>query len=194
MKAIYSSETSVDFQRTTRCYIPEDRTLYTYNHRSESLNACRKTVNSAFPAVFPILNAINFSSTRITLICLWCCVRLWWHSTPIVPCMCWLQVVLFLATDECQQQSLCVTCRHVRNKCSFRRAPWDPESLVESLNIKTEPISLPVRGIYIYFFRSGLWFILYPFFFSFSKLVLLFAKNYILSFHSFVIYLLSFLK
>jgi hypothetical protein len=28
MEATYSSETSVDFQRTTRRYIPEDRTLY----------------------------------------------------------------------------------------------------------------------------------------------------------------------
>jgi hypothetical protein len=27
MEATYSSETSVDFQRTTRCYFPEDRTL-----------------------------------------------------------------------------------------------------------------------------------------------------------------------
>jgi hypothetical protein len=33
MKAIFSSETSVDFQRTTRRYIPEDRTLQVeYSH------------------------------------------------------------------------------------------------------------------------------------------------------------------
>jgi hypothetical protein len=35
MKVTYSSETSVDFQRTTRCCIPEDRTLH--KHRYESL-------------------------------------------------------------------------------------------------------------------------------------------------------------
>jgi hypothetical protein len=32
MEATCSSETSVDFQRTTRRYIPEDRTLHTNNY------------------------------------------------------------------------------------------------------------------------------------------------------------------
>jgi hypothetical protein len=36
MEVTYSSETSVDFQRTTRRYIPEERTLH--NHRCENLN------------------------------------------------------------------------------------------------------------------------------------------------------------
>jgi hypothetical protein len=35
MEAICSSETSVDFQRATRPYIPEDRILH--NHRCENL-------------------------------------------------------------------------------------------------------------------------------------------------------------
>jgi hypothetical protein len=35
MEAIFSSETSVDFQRTIRRYIPEDGTLH--NHRCEKL-------------------------------------------------------------------------------------------------------------------------------------------------------------
>jgi hypothetical protein len=35
MEATCSSQTSVDFQRTTRRYIPEDRTLH--NHRCENL-------------------------------------------------------------------------------------------------------------------------------------------------------------
>jgi hypothetical protein len=35
MEATCSSETSVDFQRTTRRYIPEDKTLH--NHRCENL-------------------------------------------------------------------------------------------------------------------------------------------------------------
>jgi hypothetical protein len=35
MEAICSSETSVDFQRITRRYIPEDSTLH--NHRCENL-------------------------------------------------------------------------------------------------------------------------------------------------------------
>jgi hypothetical protein len=37
MEAICSSEASVDFQRTTRCYIPEDSILY--NHRCENLKS-----------------------------------------------------------------------------------------------------------------------------------------------------------
>jgi hypothetical protein len=37
MEAICSSETSADFQRTTRCYIPEDSTLH--NHRCENLKS-----------------------------------------------------------------------------------------------------------------------------------------------------------
>jgi hypothetical protein len=35
MKAIYYAETSVDFERTTRRYIAQDRTLH--NHRCENL-------------------------------------------------------------------------------------------------------------------------------------------------------------
>jgi hypothetical protein len=37
MEAIFSSETSVDFQRTTRRYIPEGSTLH--NHRCENLKS-----------------------------------------------------------------------------------------------------------------------------------------------------------
>jgi hypothetical protein len=37
MEAIFSSETSVDFQRITRRYIPEDGTLL--NHRCENLES-----------------------------------------------------------------------------------------------------------------------------------------------------------
>jgi hypothetical protein len=37
MEAICSSETSVDFQRTTRRYIPEDSNIY--NHRCENLKS-----------------------------------------------------------------------------------------------------------------------------------------------------------
>jgi hypothetical protein len=37
MKTIFSSKTPVDFQRTTRRYIPEDRTLH--NHRCENLKS-----------------------------------------------------------------------------------------------------------------------------------------------------------
>jgi hypothetical protein len=37
MEAIYSSETLVDFQGTTRRYIPENSTLH--NHRCESLKS-----------------------------------------------------------------------------------------------------------------------------------------------------------
>jgi hypothetical protein len=37
MKATFSSETSVSFQRTTRRYMPEHRTLH--NHRRENLKS-----------------------------------------------------------------------------------------------------------------------------------------------------------
>jgi hypothetical protein len=37
MEAMFSSETLVDFHRTTWRYIPEDRTLY--NHRCENLES-----------------------------------------------------------------------------------------------------------------------------------------------------------
>jgi hypothetical protein len=39
MEATYSSETSVDFQRTTWRYIPEEITLY--NIRCENLKSCK---------------------------------------------------------------------------------------------------------------------------------------------------------
>jgi hypothetical protein len=40
MEAVSSSETSVDFQPTTQCYITEDNTLH--NHRCENLKSCKK--------------------------------------------------------------------------------------------------------------------------------------------------------
>jgi hypothetical protein len=46
MEAIYSSESSVDFQRATLSYIPEDSTLH--NHRCENLKP--HTVLSKFVA------------------------------------------------------------------------------------------------------------------------------------------------
>jgi hypothetical protein len=48
METIFSSETSVDFQRTTRSYIPEDSTLR--NHRCENLNS--KDFNFTFYILF----------------------------------------------------------------------------------------------------------------------------------------------
>jgi hypothetical protein len=44
MEALCSPETSVDFQRTTRRYIPEDSTLH--NHRCENLTSMEETVSS----------------------------------------------------------------------------------------------------------------------------------------------------
>jgi hypothetical protein len=46
MGAICSSETSVDTQRTRRCYIPEDNTLN--NHRCENLKSYSVNVFTAF--------------------------------------------------------------------------------------------------------------------------------------------------
>jgi hypothetical protein len=40
MEANYYSETSVDFQRTTWRYIPEERTIH--NHRCENLNSYKQ--------------------------------------------------------------------------------------------------------------------------------------------------------
>jgi hypothetical protein len=47
MEAIFSSETSGDFQRTTRRYIPEDRALH--NHRCENLKSytCRSSCKAS---------------------------------------------------------------------------------------------------------------------------------------------------
>jgi hypothetical protein len=39
-----SSETTAHFQRTTRRYIPEDRTLH--NHRCENLRSCNEAVST----------------------------------------------------------------------------------------------------------------------------------------------------
>jgi hypothetical protein len=44
MEVICSSETSVDTQRTTRCYIPEDATLH--NHRCENLKSYTTRMSS----------------------------------------------------------------------------------------------------------------------------------------------------
>jgi hypothetical protein len=43
MEATYSYETSLDFQRTTRLYILEDRTLH--NHRCDNLKSYMKNSN-----------------------------------------------------------------------------------------------------------------------------------------------------
>jgi hypothetical protein len=37
MEVIWSSRTLVDFQQTTRCYIPEDKTLH--NHHCDNLKS-----------------------------------------------------------------------------------------------------------------------------------------------------------
>jgi hypothetical protein len=46
MEATFSSKTSVDFRRTTWCYIPEDRTLH--NHCCENLKSCIGMKSSFF--------------------------------------------------------------------------------------------------------------------------------------------------
>jgi hypothetical protein len=51
MEAICSSETSADFQRTTRRYIPKDGTLH--NHRCENLKSYRARF------VFPCGNGLD---------------------------------------------------------------------------------------------------------------------------------------
>jgi hypothetical protein len=43
LEAVCSSETSVDFQRTTRRYIPEDRTLH--EHRCENRRSYTYALN-----------------------------------------------------------------------------------------------------------------------------------------------------
>jgi hypothetical protein len=43
LEATYSAETSIDFQLTTRRYIPEDRTLH--NHHSSPMIWCRQVHN-----------------------------------------------------------------------------------------------------------------------------------------------------
>jgi hypothetical protein len=38
MEAIHSSETSVDFYHTTRCYVPEDSTLHSHGYENHKSN------------------------------------------------------------------------------------------------------------------------------------------------------------
>jgi streptogramin lyase len=61
MEATYSTETSVDFQRTTRCCIPEDRTLH--NHRCENL---RSYVLDDFGRLWYISQIYGFLWARIS--------------------------------------------------------------------------------------------------------------------------------
>jgi hypothetical protein len=55
MEAKYSSETSVDFQRTTCLYIPEDRTLH--NHRCDNLRSYKSILicHRFFYGIYSIL-------------------------------------------------------------------------------------------------------------------------------------------
>jgi hypothetical protein len=51
MMETYSSETLVDFQRTTLCYIPEDRAVHNHcceNLKSYKLNTIRCKIESIF--------------------------------------------------------------------------------------------------------------------------------------------------
>jgi hypothetical protein len=50
MEVICSSETSVEFQRTTRRYIPEESTRH--NHRCENLKSNQKDVDSKHDLLF----------------------------------------------------------------------------------------------------------------------------------------------
>jgi hypothetical protein len=61
METISSSETSVDFKRTTRRYVPQDSTLH--DHRCENLKSCIHKVFNIFlpnPKVVRLSNSLNF--------------------------------------------------------------------------------------------------------------------------------------
>jgi hypothetical protein len=64
MEAACSSETSVDFQLTTRRYIPEHRTLY--NHRCDSLKSY-----SEKGMIVSYVKKIQFSSIQFTYSSAW---------------------------------------------------------------------------------------------------------------------------
>jgi hypothetical protein len=53
MEATFSSDTLIDFQRTTRCYIPEDGTLH--NHRCENLTPVALVRERTIPTERPPL-------------------------------------------------------------------------------------------------------------------------------------------
>jgi hypothetical protein len=61
MEAIYSSETSVDTQRTTRCYIPEDDTLH--SHSCENLKSYIEIIHVFDYDLHPKLNLSVFTVT-----------------------------------------------------------------------------------------------------------------------------------
>jgi hypothetical protein len=66
MEAIYSSETSVDFQRITRRYIPEDITLESY--RWENLKSYRMIkFDYSNPSTLKYSASQTFSSVCISL-------------------------------------------------------------------------------------------------------------------------------
>jgi hypothetical protein len=60
MEVTCSTETSVDFQRTTWRYIPEDRTLH--NHRCENVKSCKN--NPVFLISIVNIRPFCFSTSR----------------------------------------------------------------------------------------------------------------------------------
>jgi uncharacterized membrane protein len=62
MEAICSSEKSIDFQRTTRRYIPEDRTLH--NHRCENLKSY--VLLTLYIVYFALMMVIKYSEGDMT--------------------------------------------------------------------------------------------------------------------------------
>jgi hypothetical protein len=63
MEATFSSETSADFQRTVRRYIPEDRTLH--NHRCENLRPYNYVI--AFPVAKVVIQDMGHFTLTVKI-------------------------------------------------------------------------------------------------------------------------------
>jgi hypothetical protein len=78
MEAKYSSETSVDFQRTTRRYIPEDRTESRISTVGSIVQVTNKSVKTG--TVFPPLCRYLLLSSAVCFIFIASCLETQLHA------------------------------------------------------------------------------------------------------------------
>jgi hypothetical protein len=80
-EAICFYETSVDFQRTTRRCIPEDRTLH--NHWCENLRPCIEKCSPYCSAQFPYTTFVNFVILNSKLVQTFCVFYGTWRFVAV---------------------------------------------------------------------------------------------------------------
>jgi hypothetical protein len=90
MEATCSSETSVDFQRVTRCYIPEDRSFH--NHYCENFKSC--SANSLLRG--SQVHTLHFNTQQRHLLTLHWSLGQSCGSIRKILCVAWMPIVLGL--------------------------------------------------------------------------------------------------